>query len=336
MAEYFLNLTELKYDIIFIRNKQYWARRSGIESKPLRKMKKKDNDHLVVYLGTGAVSILAVVQSQTDILPQIVGIAVYVLAAVSLTAACICFYRNLRKGVIERMLLAIRKTPLGARFLEDYTFRTILTTMPAFLINVAYTVYNGVIGIMNRSAWFITMAVYYSFLGIMRYHAVNTGRKISRMEDQKMIRRKEISVIRTDGILLLLLNLSLAGIVLLTIVNGTARTYPEIMVISIAAYTFYKMTIAVINMVKVRKLQSPILITIRNIGVADALVSMLTLQMTMLASFQEKSSLDANYMNGVTGLVVSVLIVALGVGMIYQSYKREKSWEESESTGKAE
>ena len=151
-----------------------------------------------------------------------------------------------------------------------------------------------------------------------------------------MIRRKEISVIRTDGILLLLLNLSLAGIVLLTIVNGTARTYPEIMVISIAAYTFYKMTIAVINMVKVRKLQSPILITIRNIGLADALVSMLTLQMTMLASFQEKSSLDANYMNGVTGLVVSMLIVALGAGMIYQSYKREKSWEESESTGKAE
>ena len=125
MAEYFLNLTELKYDIISIRNKQYWARRSGIESKPLRKMKKKDNDHLVVYLGTGAVSILAVVQSQTDILPQIVGIAVYVLVAVSLTAACICFYRNLRKGVIERMLLAIRKTPLGARFLEDYTFRMV-------------------------------------------------------------------------------------------------------------------------------------------------------------------------------------------------------------------
>ena len=43
-------------------------------------------------------------------------------------------------------------------------------------------------------------------------------------------------------------------------------------------------------MVKVRKMQSPILITLRNIGVADALVSLLTLQATMLASFRETSS----------------------------------------------
>lgn len=86
------------------------------------------------------------------------------------------------------------------------------------------------------------------------------------------------------GIMLLLLNLALSGVVLLTIVKGTAKTHSEIMVISIAAYTFYKITMAVINMVKVRKMQSPSLITIRNIGVADALVSMLTLQTTMLAS----------------------------------------------------
>lgn len=97
------------------------------------------------------------------------------------------------------------------------------------------------------------------------------------------------------------------------------------MVISIAAYTFYKITMAVINMVKVRKMQSPILITIRNIGVADALVSMLTLQTTMLASFQGTSSIDANRMNGITGLAVCILIALLGVSMIYYASKRKES-----------
>ena len=94
--------------------------------------------------------------------------------------------------------------------------------------------------------------------------------------------------------------------------------------ISIAAYTFYKITMAVIHMIKVRKMQSPILITIRNIGVADALVSMLTLQATMLASFREKSSMDANRMNGITGLAVCVLIAALGVSMIYDASRRKE------------
>ena len=288
-------------------------------------MKKKEINHLLVYLVAAVVCILSVIQPQKNILPQSVGIIVYILAAVSLVAACMCIYRDLRKGIIERLLLMIKRTSYGARFLEDYTFRTILTTLPTFLINIVYTVYNGVIGIANQSAWFITMAAYYSLLWIMRYCAVNTERKISRMTDPKLIRKKELSVIRTDGILLLLLNLALSGVVLLTIAKGTAKTYSEIMVISIAAYTFYKITMAVINMVKVRKMQSPILITIRNIGVADALVSMLTLQTTMLASFQDTSSIDANRMNGIAGLAVCILIALLGASMIYYASKRKES-----------
>lgn len=288
-------------------------------------MKKKDVNHPLVYLCAAAAAVLSVIQSQRNLLPQAAGIIIYVLAAVLLAGAGVCLYRDLRKGIIEKLLLKIKETSYGARFLEDYTFRTILTTMPTFLINVAYTVYNGVIGVMNQSAWFITMAVYYSLLGIMRYRAVNTERQVSRMKDPKLIRKRELSVIRTDGILLLLLNLALSGVVLLTIAKGTAKTYLEIMVISIAAYTFYKITMAVINMVKVRKMQSPILITIRNIGVADALVSMLTLQSTMLASFQKRSSINADRMNGITGLAVCILIALLGASMIYYASKRKES-----------
>ena len=126
------------------------------------------------------------------------------------------------------------------------------------------------------------------------------------------------------GILLLALNFALTGVILLTIAQDTARRYSEIVVISIATYTFYKIIMAVVNMVKVRKMQSPVLITIRNIGVADALVSMLTLQATMLASFQGKGGLDANRMNAITGMVVCVLILALGVSMIRYAFKNQK------------
>ena len=241
------------------------------------------------------------------------------------TAAFICLYKDLKSGVIERFFITVEMDAFGAHFLEDYRFRTVLTTMPSFVINVAYTIYNGVIGVMNQSAWFITMAVYYSLLSIMRYCAVHTERKISHMEDQKLIRKKELAVIKTDGILLLLLNLALSGVVLLTIAKGRAKAYSEIIAISIAAYTFYKITMAVINMVKVRKMQSPILITIRNIGVADALVSMLTLQMTMLVSFQGTDGLNADRMNGITGLAVCLLISALGISMIYYAFKEKES-----------
>ena len=280
--------------------------------------------HLLVYISTAAAAVLSIIQAGKQILPWIAGIVVYVLAAVLLTLSCVFFYHDLRENVIKKILEVIKKNPLGERFLADYTFRTILTTLPAFLINVAYTVYNGVIGIMNQSVWFITMAVYYSLLGIMRYRAVSTGRKISRLDDREQIRKKELSVIKTDGILLLVLNLALSGVVLLAIAQDTAKRYSEIMVISIAAYTFYKITMAVVNMVKVRKTKSPILITIRNIGAADALVSMLTLQAAMFASFQDKNSLNTNQMNAITGLAVCILISILGISMIWYAWKKKK------------
>ena len=289
----------------------------------LEKMK-KFMIHLLVYISTAAAAVLSIIQAGKQILPWIAGIVVYVLAAVLLTLSCVFFYHDLRENVIKKILEVIKKNPLGERFLADYTFRTILTTLPAFLINVAYTVYNGVIGIMNQSVWFITMAVYYSLLGIMRYRAVSTGRKISRLDDREQIRKKELSVIKTDGILLLVLNLALSGVVLLTIAQDTAKRYSEIMVISIAAYTFYKITMAVVNMVKVRKTKSPILITIRNIGAADALVSMLTLQAAMFASFQDKNSLNTNQMNAITGLSVCILISILGISMIWYAWKKKK------------
>ncbi|HIV53232.1 MAG TPA: hypothetical protein H9748_07130 [Candidatus Mediterraneibacter norwichensis] len=194
--------------------------------------------HLLVYISTAAAAVLSIIQAGKQILPWIAGIVVYVLAAVLLTLSCVFFYHDLRENVIKKILEVIKKNPLGERFLADYTFRTILTTLPAFLINVAYTVYNGVIGIMNQSVWFITMAV--------------------------------------------------------------------------------------VNMVKVRKTKSPILITIRNIGAADALVSMLTLQAAMFASFQDKNSLNTNQMNAITGLSVCILISILGISMIWYAWKKKK------------
>lgn len=288
------------------------------------KEEQKEKKKFLIYPGAVVASVLSIVQARGGLLPQIAGIAVYILAGVFLVTACIFLVQDLKNGVIEKIVSTITRNPLGEKFFDDYTFRIILSTMPTFIINVAYTVYNGVLGVMHQSEWFITMAVYYSLLGIMRYHAVHTGRKISRMEDQSLVKKKELSVIKTEGILLLLLNLALSGVVLLTIVQDTAKRYSEIMVITIAAYTFYKIITSVINMINVRKLQSPILITIRNISVADALVSVLTLQMTMLASFQGRSTMNINQMNAMTGMAACILISLLGISMIYYSYKRNK------------
>lgn len=54
-------------------------------------------------------------------------------------------------------------------------------------------------------------------------------------------------------------------------------------------------------------------------------MSMLTLQTTMLASFQNTSNLDVNRMNALTGMAVCILIALLGISMIYYASKRKES-----------
>ena len=83
------------------------------QEKPLKEMK-KGIAHLIIYVGAAVVSVLSVVQVQEGILPQAVGIIVYVLAAGLLASACICLYQDLRKGIIQRIVLSIKKTSFPA------------------------------------------------------------------------------------------------------------------------------------------------------------------------------------------------------------------------------
>ena len=68
----------------------------------------------------------------------------------------------------------------------------------------------------------------------------------------------------------------------------------KIIMIAIATYTFTKITVAIVGMVKAKGTDSPVLKTLRNISLADACVSIYTMQRSMLVSFPGKVMAAAN------------------------------------------
>lgn len=40
------------------------------------------------------------------------------------------------------------------------------------MINIAYALYNGVLGFMAHSLWFAVLCIYYVMLGVMRFLAI--------------------------------------------------------------------------------------------------------------------------------------------------------------------
>lgn len=88
-----------------------------------------------------------------------------------------------------------------------------------------------------------------------------------------------------------------------------------------AFYVFYRVILSIINMIKVNRWKSPLLMIIRKIGYIDACVSLLTLQTAMFASFADGQEELVRLMNGITGAVVSVMVLGMGIQGILVSQK---------------
>lgn len=219
------------------------------------------------------------------------------------------------------------KTQLGKRLQGDKRHRIIIYAVAGLVINLMYAFYNGILGIMFRSIWFMTLFAYYAVLSSMRFGAVMFERRIAADggkagNSESTDSDAEIFVMRFCGALLILLALILSGSVYISMSRNIAVRHQEIVMITIAAYTFYKVTIAAVNSVKIRKERSPLLSTIRNIGSADAAVSLLSLQRSMIASFGSGEADELYIMNVITGAAVFLFITALGIRMIFKKSER--------------
>lgn len=222
-------------------------------------------------------------------------------------------------GIKQKAFGKIETTKIGKRIVGDPRYRIVLTAALGFSVNLLYALYHGALGVVSRSLWFITMCAYYAILSTMRFSAVLCERKNYATDPLDT----EYFVMKLSGILLALLSFVLAGVIYLSLAKNIGTKYDPVIMITIATYTFYKITMAILRAVKQRETPSPLLAVIRNIGYADVAASVLTLQRSMLASFGNMSSSDAHLMNILTGAGVCSFVFLLGVITTRKGIKRE-------------
>ena len=113
------------------------------------------------------------------------------------------------------------------------------------------------------------MCVYYVMLGTARFSAVLCGHGST----PESPAGTDYFAMRLSGILLAMLSLVLSGVTYLSLVQNIAVKHHEIMMITIAAYTFFKLGIAVTRAIRQRKDPAPLPAVIRSIGYAEAAAS---------------------------------------------------------------
>ena len=180
--------------------------------------------------------------------------------------------------------------------------------------NVAYALGNCIIGFLTHSWWFITVGAYYAVLTVTRYSVLQIRRKANGKYDTELFAR------RITGILLVVLSFCIVGVNIMSAVKDRGTAFHEIVMITIATYTFTKITIAIIGMAKTKRSASPVLKTLRNISLADACVSIYTMQRSMLVSFPGMKAAEILLLNIFTGTAVWIVVLLLGINLIGGKY----------------
>ena len=180
--------------------------------------------------------------------------------------------------------------------------------------NFVYALSNCFIGSITHSWWFITVGAYYFVLTITRYSVLQIKRKA------KGNLKTEFFARRITGILLIILSLCIVGITVLSTIKDNGTAFNEIIMISIATYTFTKISIAIVGMVKAKYSASPVAKTLRNISLSDACVSIYTMQRSMLVSFPRMEEDKILFLNILTGTVVWGIVLFLGINLIGGKY----------------
>ena len=241
----------------------------------------------------------------------------YVLAAYTLTVWCFKI-----PDLIKFFKTFKNENKYARRWQDDTRLRVNMSLYGSLAWNALYGILQLWLGFYHHTFWFYSLGAYYICLGVMRFFLVRHTRKFA--PGEKM--QTELVKYRACGIVFLVMNLALALIIFFMVYWNRTFEHHTITAIAMAAYTFTALTTAIINVIKYRKYNSPVFSASKAISLAAALVSMLTLESTMLTTFGDgtMTATAQKWMLGATGGAISVLIVATAIYMIVVGTKRLK------------
>ena len=201
------------------------------------------------------------------------------------------------------------RTAVGRRLQDDRRFRIVTGAAATLAVNLLYGTGHAVLGLMDGSVWLLVMAAYYILLGMMRFGAVLTEYKHA----------SEHFVMRFCGGMLMALALVMGAATVISLIQERAVPHGIVIMLIIAIYTFWKMTRAIVHTVQAHQSGTPLTRTIRNITLASALASLMTMQRSMLVSFQgEATAQEMMILNICTGAVVCLLVFLMGLNMVFE------------------
>ena len=211
---------------------------------------------------------------------------------------------------------------LFARWRTDYDFKTFINSSGSMLVTAAFAVYNGWLGVAHASPWHGGICVYYILLFLLRLIVIRAERASGGLAGPDGSRDRAVLA---ASALLLLLNLCLIGPFYLMVRSRKPVALTLVPAIAMAAYTTYKVTMAAINLRRRRRSGNRRVRFLRTVNFIDALLSIVTLQNTLIMVVGEGDVQSMLPLVATTSGAIWAAMLAISVHGLYNEARHSKS-----------
>ena len=246
---------------------------------------------------------------------------IYSLSAYSLTiwlAALLGLTKRAKSAMMgSKLMRKAAASPIMGRYFKDLAFRGSISIYQGIAVNLFYVAFRIMAAIRYVSVWFLSMAVYYLVLGGLRAYLIVCYRRRTPELERRCY--------HTTAWFLFLLNIPMGGMIVLMVRTDSGFSYPGYVIYLSALYTFYTMITSAINLIRFRRLGSPILSAAKVLHFVAAMMSILGLQTAMISRFSENGENYRRMMNAITGGFVYGIVILIAIYMLLHGrYLRKK------------
>ena len=210
------------------------------------------------------------------------------------------------------------------RWKTDYDFKTVTAAIGSLFVTALFALYNGFLGVYHASLWHGSICVYYLVLVGLRTIIIAARKNADRRTEPE---RAQTKVYVASAALLLFLNLCLVVPVSLMVVRQRPVDMTLIPAITMAAYTTYKVIMASVNLKRRKRSLDRLVRLLRTISFIDALVSVLTLQNTLIMVNMKGDGLEMLTLTAITSAAIMLAVLTLSVTAMIKGVVSLKSKE---------
>jgi len=219
-----------------------------------------------------------------------------------------------------------KKQTVIRRLKNDYEYRTVVSAIFSFAATAAFAAYNLFLWFAYGAEWNIGIFVYYALLVCIRAYAGVCEIKYRKAGlDDKQKEEKRKTVFLAQSIMLVIIDIALIAPISFMVLQKKFVNYSAIPAIAMAAYTVYKVVCASVSFAKTRK--SPVLTVkmLKNVAFVDAMVSILSLQYTLIMTFGDGVEGKMLTVSSVSSFFIWIFIIIISIISLCQAIKLKKA-----------